>query len=67
MALKMNPDGIDPNYFYGDYLIRRKKYHDAIRFLEIGLEATNKPRRELADAGRRHDIMAAIERAKAKT
>ncbi|NNC68933.1 MAG: hypothetical protein HKN83_12960, partial [Gammaproteobacteria bacterium] len=29
-ALEINPDGIDSNYFYGDYLIDRKRYDEAI-------------------------------------
>jgi Tfp pilus assembly protein PilF len=24
-ALALNPDGIDPNYFYGDFLLKEKK------------------------------------------
>jgi Tfp pilus assembly protein PilF len=24
-ALAINPDGIDPNYFYGDYLLKEKE------------------------------------------
>ena len=25
-ALALNPDGIDPNYFHGDFLLRQKRY-----------------------------------------
>ena len=32
-ALEINPDGIDPNYFYADYLIEKKDYAAAERYL----------------------------------
>ena len=34
-ALKLNPDGIDPNYFYGDFLYRKGEYADAKELLEL--------------------------------
>ena len=30
-ALTINPDGIDPNFFYGDYLFRKGDYAEAAR------------------------------------
>ncbi len=65
-ALEINPNGIDPNFFYGDYLIKRKRYEQAIAVLEHGLKAVDRPGREVADAGRREEIKAAIEKAKSK-
>lgn len=65
-ALEINPDGIDPNYFYGDYLLKRKKYNQAITVLEHALEAPDRPGRALADSGRRAEIKAALKLANAK-
>lgn len=59
-ALQINPDGIDPNYFYGDYLIHEKKYAEAIPVLEKALVAPDRPGRALADEGRRQEIRAAL-------
>lgn len=55
-ALGINPDGIDPNYFYGDYLRSVKRYDQAEAVLEHALEAAPRPGRELADSGRREEI-----------
>jgi len=55
-ALVINPDGIDPNYFYADYLIQKDRKADAAMYLERALKAPPRPGREIADAGRREDI-----------
>lgn len=55
-ALAINPEGIDPNYFYGDYLLKEKKTDDARRYLKKALNAPARPGREIADSGRRRDI-----------
>lgn len=34
LGLKYNPDGIDSNYFYGDYLLKQHRYTEALRALE---------------------------------
>ena len=55
-ARAINPNGIDPNYFYGDFLIEQGEYEKAITVLEHALQAAPRPGRELADAGRRGEI-----------
>jgi len=55
-ALAVNPDGIDPNYFYGDYLAYRNRNTEAVPYLEKALKAPDRPGRELADQGRRAEI-----------
>lgn len=55
-ALELNPDGIDPNWFYGDFLVEHGKKADAVPFLERALAAPDRPGREAADAGRRGEI-----------
>ena len=59
-ALTMNPDGIDPNYFYGDYLAREKRYSEARVVLEKALVAPDRPGREVADTGRRAEVKALL-------
>jgi len=55
-ALKINPHGIDPLYFWGDHLFRQGHYAQAKAALEKALQAAPRPGRELADSGRRKDI-----------
>ncbi|QEI09282.1 hypothetical protein FXN63_12465 [Pigmentiphaga aceris] len=55
-ALAINPDGIDPNYFYADYLVQKNRKADAAVYLERALKAPPRLGREIADAGRREDI-----------
>jgi tetratricopeptide (TPR) repeat protein len=55
-ALAVNPDGIDPNFFLGDYLYRKGDYAGARQALERALKAAPRPDRPLADEGRRLEI-----------
>jgi len=55
-ALELNPDGIDPNYFFGDFLAEQGKYAEARAYLEKAMAAPDRPGREAADAGRREEI-----------
>ena len=55
-ALALNPDGIDPNYFYADFLTRQKDYKGAQTALEKARLAAPRPDRPLADQGRRKEI-----------
>jgi tetratricopeptide (TPR) repeat protein len=61
-ALSLNPDGIDPNFFYGEFLVEQKEYAEARRFLEQALDAPPRGERPLADKGRRGEIRALLER-----
>jgi tetratricopeptide (TPR) repeat protein len=65
-ALAINPDGIDPNYFYGDYLARAKRYEEARTALEKALQAPPRPNRLSADAGRKEEIAALLAKVKAE-
>lgn len=60
MALQLNPNGIDPNFFYGDFLIEDDREVEAKPYLEKALMAPDRPGRELADAGRRQEIKAKL-------
>jgi tetratricopeptide (TPR) repeat protein len=65
-ALAINPDGIDPNYFYADYLARAKRYAEAKVALEKALQAPARPNRLSADAGRKQDIQALLSKVNAE-
>lgn len=66
-ALAMNPDGIDPNYFYGDFLVRQGEYAKARDVLNHALAAAPRPGREVADAGRREEISLLLAETEAKS
>jgi tetratricopeptide (TPR) repeat protein len=55
-ALEQNPQGIDPNYFYADYLAGKRDWAQALRYLETAKAAQPRPGRESADAGRQLEI-----------
>jgi tetratricopeptide (TPR) repeat protein len=55
-ALNLNPTGIDPNYFMGEFLVEQGESEAARRHLETALAAPDRPGRELADQGRRVEI-----------
>ncbi|MCL1124353.1 tetratricopeptide repeat protein [Shewanella surugensis] len=55
-GLKANPNGIDANYFYAQYLMEEDEYKQANNYLEKALLAHARPTRPLADKGRREDI-----------
>jgi len=65
-ALALNPDGIDPNYFYGELMFEEGDYAQALRYLRKAVAAPLRPERPLADSGRRGEINALIARARAK-
>lgn len=65
-ALAMNPDGIDPNYFYGDFLYREGRYTEAEAVLEKALAAPDRPGREVADSGRRAEVKALLKEVRAE-
>lgn len=54
-ALKIDPTGIDPNYFYGELLAKKGEYAKAYEHLKKALGAPPRPGREDSDAGRREE------------
>ena len=60
-AVELNPQGIDPNYFYAEFLLEERDYKAAMRYLELAKHAPARPDRLLADSGRQQEI-AALER-----
>lgn len=65
-ALQANPNGIDPNFFYADFLSEQGEYKQAIPYYEKALAAPARAGREDADAGRRVEIEAGLKVAKDK-
>ena len=65
-ALQQNPDGIDPNYFYGEFLLEQKEYDAARTALLKAKNAPRRPDRPLADEGRQQEIDALLEQVNRK-
>lgn len=61
-ALAINPKGIDPNFFYGEYLAETGQPKEAIAYLERALQAPARPGRQVADTGRREEARALLEK-----
>ncbi len=65
-ALQINPTGIDPNYFYAEYLRDNGDYTQAKAYYQTALKAPDRPNRPLADAGRRQEIQQALDALQSK-
>ncbi len=65
-ALAVNPHGVDPNFFQGDFLMRQGDYAGAAAALERSIAAPARPGRELADRGRKADAAALLAEARKK-
>lgn len=63
-ALTLDPASIDANYYYGDFLTRKKDYAAAIPYLEKAINAPDRPGRSIADEGRRAEARALLEEAR---
>jgi tetratricopeptide (TPR) repeat protein len=65
-ALSLNAKGIDPNFFYGEYLVETKQPEKAVVYLERALQAPPRPGRMVADTGRRDEARQLLDRIKEK-
>lgn len=65
-ALKQDPDGLDSNYFYGDFLYTQGDYAGARAYFERALRAPANPQRPVWYAGRRSDVRAELEKAQGR-
>lgn len=59
-GLDLNPDGIDPNYFYGEYLFEQGDYAKSREYLLKAQDAPARPDRPLADRGRQAEVQALL-------
>jgi len=65
-ALALSPNGIDQNFFYGDYLFRRGRYDESLEALNRVLAASPRPGHEIADNGRRKEAGELLDMVKAE-
>ncbi|MCU0764538.1 MAG: hypothetical protein MUF32_00555, partial [Burkholderiaceae bacterium] len=65
-AVAINPKGVDVNFFYGEYLVETGKPAEAIAYLERSLAAPARPGREVADAGRKEEAKALLDKVRAQ-
>jgi len=65
-ALSINPKGIDPNFFYAEYLVETKQPEQATAYLERALGAPGRPGRQIADAGRRDEARSLLSKIQGK-
>lgn len=59
-SIKINPDGIDSNYFYAEFLIDQRDYEKAEQYLLKAQQAPARANRPLADKGRQDEITASL-------
>jgi tetratricopeptide (TPR) repeat protein len=55
-ALALNADGIDPNFFYGDFLYEKGNYKESVAYLQKAMHAPARAGRPVADKGRREEV-----------
>ena len=65
-GLQVNPNGIDPNYFLGDFLHNQGDWKGAASALDKALAAPARQGREVADQGRRKEATALLAKVRAK-
>jgi tetratricopeptide (TPR) repeat protein len=65
-ALAVDPDNIDNNFFYGEFLLDRGEYAQAVTVLTHALEAPTVHDRPVFDAGRRAEIRGLLATAQRK-
>ncbi|WP_054020971.1 TRAP transporter TatT component family protein [Piscinibacter sakaiensis] len=63
-ALAINPQGIDPNYFYAEFLVETRQPEQALAYLDKVLQAPPRPGRQIADVGRREEARALLAKIK---
>ena len=65
-ALALNPVGIDPNYFMGEFLFEHGEFAHSKTYLMTALAAPDRPGRSLGDEGRRGEIRALLAKVERK-
>ena len=61
-ALALDPNGLDANYFFGDFLYDQGEGATAKTYLQKALRAPRDPSRPVWDAGRRREVQALLSR-----
>lgn len=60
-ALQMDPDGLDANFFYGEFLLSQGDFASAKKYLEVAQKSPVNAENKVLDKGRRQEIAKAIE------
>lgn len=55
-GLQENPNGIDANFFYADFLVTQGRYKEAEKYIKQAENASPRPNRAIADVGRRQEL-----------
>jgi len=63
-ALEINPDGIDANYFYGDFLLSQNQFQQAGNYFKKALAAPIQPGHALGNNDFKQKAKTALENAK---
>jgi tetratricopeptide (TPR) repeat protein len=63
-ALRMNPEGMDPNFYFADFLMVIGEFNDAKTHFEIAKKAPIRPDYEIQDQGRKKEIKANLKKLK---
>ena len=65
-ALKLYPNALDSNYFYGDFLLQQGEYDKALPYLEKAEKAPIRPYMALSDAKLKEEVQRALIAAREK-
>ncbi len=63
-ALKLYPDGLDSNYFLGDYWLSQDEYDKALPYLEKAEQAPVRPHQALSDHQLKQEVQKALKSAR---
>lgn len=66
IAKGLNPEDIDVNYYYAEYLKKKRKYNQAETYYLKAIDAPTRTGRDLADNGRRKEAKEHLEKVKVK-
>lgn len=61
-AIALDPDGLDVNFFYGEWLAKQGRHRQALTRLERAERAAPRPGLERADRGRQAEVAALVAR-----
>jgi len=61
-AVALDPEGLDTNFFYGEWLAKQGRYRQALERLDLAARAAPRPGLEVADRGRQLEVAALRDR-----
>ncbi len=62
IALEINPHGIDPNYFYADYLLTKGLVKEAERYFKLAIRAPSRPEQLFADNQLKNEALVSLQK-----